>query len=60
MVSIARVQAKRKSVMPAKAGRESSVVVEGQWRKTWIPACAGKTDNKSHFESTFSQEEDHA
>lgn len=34
--------------MPAKA---SSVVVEGQWRKTWIPACAGKTEGEGECQS---------
>ena len=45
------LQAKRKSVMPAKA--ESSAVAEGRRHKTWIPAFAGKTEGDVEFQSTM-------
>jgi len=47
------VQAKRKSVMPAKAGIQCGGAAEGRRRKTWIPAFAGKTEGEVDFQSTL-------
>jgi len=53
LVDLARLQAKRKFVMPAQAGIHPLLVLQGQER-TWIPACAGMTKGRVDFRSTNS------